>query len=110
MASGDSTATWNLSSIWFSPFEEHPVTTPLSVFLPIGLYGKIYVYLSKLQLTATARCVHGSFFTVHVDYVSRWQTLFRGPLGSGTNVRILRSPLSFNESHLAALWSPPYIR
>jgi hypothetical protein len=81
----------------------------LASFLPIGLYGKIPVYLSQSQLTAMARRLHGSFLTGRLDYVSRRDTLFRGSLGSGANVCTMPFPLWFKYSHLSALWWPPYI-
>jgi hypothetical protein len=76
---------------------------PVSVFLPVGLYGKIPICFSRSQLTAVARCLHGSFLTSRLDYVSRRETIFRGSLGRGGNVCTVPSPLWSNYSHLSAL-------
>jgi hypothetical protein len=98
-------ASWQLSRIWSWDGD----IGPLGVFLPLGLYGMITVYLSRFQLTALARRIHGSSLTLRVYYVSGRETLFRGSLGSGHNVcTIMPCLLSFNESHLSALWPSPY--
>jgi hypothetical protein len=56
-----------------------------------------------------ARRLHGSFLTGRLDYVSRWETLFRGSLGSGGNVCTMPFSLWSTYLHLLALWWPPYI-
>jgi hypothetical protein len=101
---------WRLSSIWLWNKANPGDIGPLGVFLPVGLYGKIPICFSRSQLTAVARCLHGSFLTSRLDYVSRRETLFRGSLGSGGNVCTVPFALWSNYSHLLALWSPPYIR
>jgi hypothetical protein len=103
MSSGVS---WQLSRIWLHDNFNGPPA--LGMFTPIGLYGKMTAYLSRLLSTATARCVRGSFFTCRVDYVSGRQTILRGSLGSGDNVCPLTSnfPLLFGNSYLSAsCWS-----
>jgi hypothetical protein len=102
------TLVW-LSSIWHWNKLDPNDIGPLGVLLPVGLYGKIPVYFSQSQLTAVARCLHGSFLTSRLDYVSGRETLFRGSLGSGANVCTMPFPLWFNCSYLSALRWPPYI-
>jgi hypothetical protein len=93
---------WQLSQIWLRHDSE-------VLFLAIGLYSKIPMYFSESRLTTLTRHIPGSFFTVHVDYESGRETLFRGSLGSGGNVCTMPFPLVFNHSCLSALWLPPYI-
>jgi hypothetical protein len=97
---------WQLSRIWSWDDSE---VGPVSLFLAIGFYGKITVYLSQSRLTALTRHISGSVFTVHVDYGSGRETLFRGSLGRGANVCTMPFPLWFKYSYLSALWPPPYI-
>jgi hypothetical protein len=97
------------SNIWLWNKTDPEEIGPLGVFLPVGLYGKIPVYISQSQLTAMARRLHGSFLTGRLDYVSGRETLFWGSLGSGGNVCTMPFALWSKYSHLLALWWPPYI-
>jgi hypothetical protein len=103
----DSVASWQLPRIWLWNKTDPEDIGPLAALMSVGLYGKITAYPSQLQSTTTARRVHGGFLTVHVDYVSGWETIFRSSLGGGGNVCITPFPVSFNESHLSALWLSP---
>jgi hypothetical protein len=101
-------ASWQLSGMWSWDKADPDEIGPLGVLLPVGLYGKITVYLSQLPVTATTRRLYDSFLTIYVGYVSGRETLFWGSLGGGDNVCTMPFPVLFNESHLSALWSSPY--
>jgi hypothetical protein len=103
----NSGASWQLPRIWLWNKTDPEDIGPLAALMSVGLYGKITTYPSQLQLTTTARRLHGSFLTVHVDYVSGRGTIFRGSLGGGSNVWIRPFPILFNKSHLSALWLSP---
>jgi hypothetical protein len=98
---------WQLSSIW-SPLTIEEVTGPIGMFLAIGLYGKISVHFSRSQLTASARRIHRGVLALSVDYIPGRETISRGSLGYGSNVRTMLFPLLFDESRLSALWWSPY--